>query len=182
MSTVSQTPARKPVGFGRRMAIGMAITAAILAIALRGSGPYMARKLAEAQIHGPDLALFAQLSLPIKLHIFGAISALVLGAVLMTVRKGRLFHRVAGWVWVSFAALVAISSVFILQMNHGRFSILHLFTVITAITLPLGVLAAKRHKVIRHRSTMMGLFYGGFAINMLIAFIPGRTMWELFFG
>ena len=29
---------------------------------------------------------------------------------------------------------------------------------------------------------MMGLFYGAFAINLIIAFIPGRTMWDLFFG
>ena len=28
----------------------------------------------------------------------------------------------------------------------------------------------------------MGLFYGGFAINFFIAFIPGRTMWQMFFG
>jgi uncharacterized membrane protein len=29
---------------------------------------------------------------------------------------------------------------------------------------------------------MMGLFYGGFAINLFIAFIPGRTMWTMVFG
>jgi uncharacterized membrane protein len=29
---------------------------------------------------------------------------------------------------------------------------------------------------------MMGLFYGGFVINLLIAFIPGRALWMMFFG
>jgi len=34
----------------------------------------------------------------------------------------------------------------------------------------------------RFAVSMMGLFYGGFAINLFIAFIPGRTMWTLLFG
>ena len=50
------------------------------------------------------------------------------------------------------------------------------------ILLPLAVLAAKRHEVAKHRGRMMGLFYGGFAINLFIAFIPGRLMWAMFFG
>jgi uncharacterized membrane protein len=43
-------------------------------------------------------------------------------------------------------------------------------------------MAARRHTVSMHRRRMMGLFYGGFAINVFIAFIPGRTMWMMFFG
>ena len=41
---------------------------------------------------------------------------------------------------------------------------------------------AKRHNVGRHRRTMMGLFYGGFAINVFIALIPGRLLWEMLFA
>ena len=29
---------------------------------------------------------------------------------------------------------------------------------------------------------MMGLFYGGFAVNLLIAFIPGRALWQMLLG
>jgi uncharacterized membrane protein len=29
---------------------------------------------------------------------------------------------------------------------------------------------------------VIGRLYGEFLINLLIAFIPGRTMWRLFFG
>ena len=29
---------------------------------------------------------------------------------------------------------------------------------------------------------MMGLFYGGFALNLFIALIPGRTLWMMFLG
>jgi uncharacterized membrane protein len=48
--------------------------------------------------------------------------------------------------------------------------------------LPLAVVRARRHDVGRHRRTMMGRYYGGFAINLFIAFIPGRTMWTMVFG
>jgi uncharacterized membrane protein len=68
------------------------------------------------------------------------------------------------------------------SLNHGSWSLLHLFTAWTLIILPLAVLAAKRHTVAQHRKRMMGLFYGGFAINLLIAFIPGRAMWLMFIG
>ena len=182
MSSVSQTPPKSRWGFGARFAAALAVMAAILVIAERGAGAYILRTAASAQLHGPDLALWARLSLPIKLHIAGALTALILGAVLMTQRKGRLFHRTAGWVWVCLVSLVAGSSLFITSLNHGHWSILHLFTGWTLIALPLGVMWAKRHNMARHRRSMMGLFYGGFAVNLLIAFIPGRTMWNLIFG
>lgn len=111
-----------------------------------------------------------------------AVAALGLGGLLMALRKGRLFHRAAGWIWVGLVSLVAGSSLFITSLNHGRFSWLHLFTGWTLIVLPLAVLWAKRHDVSRHRRTMMGLFYGGFFFNAFIAFVPGRTLWNLFFG
>jgi uncharacterized membrane protein len=160
----------------------MLVVAVILYIALRGSWPYIAQKAATLRLHAPDMALWARLTLPIKLHILGALSALALGAILMVRRKGRLFHRTAGWVWVSLVALVAGSSLFITNLNHGHWSILHLLTAWTLIALPLAVLCAKRRNLAQHRRFMMGLFYGGFAINLFIAFIPGRTMWNLMFG
>ena len=171
MSSVSQTPLRRPLGFAFRMAV-----AAVAAVVV-GMAP-AARYLP----HAPDLALYAGLPLTIQLQIAAAVGALVLGAVLMLVRKGRLFHRAAGWVWVSLAGLVVGTSIFITELNNGAWSLVHLFTGWTLIVLPSAVMWAKRHDVARHRRTMMGLFYGGFAINMFIAFIPGRTMWNMFFG
>ena len=181
MSSVAQTPATG-WSFRRRFALSMALVALILAATM---GPFVkgiAYEALHARFHAPNLALFAGLSLAIKLHVLAALAALAVGAILMTVRKGRIFHRTAGWVWVGLVSLVAGSSLFITSLNHGRFSLLHLVTGWTLIVLPLGVVWATRHDVGRHRRTMMGLFYGGFAINLFIAFIPGRTMWTMFFG
>jgi uncharacterized membrane protein len=185
MSSVSQTRPRFRLplsGVGRRLALSMLGVAIIVVAAIGPAGRDLAAMAARARLHAPDWALLARLPLAIQLHLGAALAALVLGGVLMSVRKGRLFHRTAGWVWVSLVSLVAGSSLFITSLNHGRLSILHLFTGWTLIVLPLAVMWAKRHEVARHRRTMMGLFYGGFAINLFIAFIPGRTMWLALFG
>lgn len=182
MSSVSQTPARAGMTFRLRFALGMGFVALVLFLSMRGAFGGVLHAAMAARPHAPDMALFAGLTPAIKIHLVAALAALVLGAVLMLNRKGRTFHRVAGWAWVSLVSVVAGSTLFITSLNHGKWSLLHLFTGWTLLVLPLAVIWAKRHDVARHRRTMMGLFYGGFAINLLIAFIPGRTMWSMFFG
>jgi uncharacterized membrane protein len=180
MSLVSQTPAR--LGFAPRFALSMGAVAAIVAAALGGMWrPLMEMALA-GRLHAPDLALFDRLTPAIKVHLLAALAALALGALLMVVRKGRRFHRIAGWTWVALVATTAGSSLFIATLNRGHWSVLHLLSAWVLLALPLGVIWARRHDARRHRRTMMGLFYGGFALNALIAFIPGRAMWLMFFG
>lgn len=183
MSLVSQTPpAGRAAGLRARIWIPAAVAAAVVVLALAATGRFIAQAVGQARLHGPDLELFASLSPTVKVHMLAALAALMLGAVLMVVRKGRIFHRTAGWLWVSLAAVVAGSSIFITDLNNGTWSLVHLFTGWVLLVLPVAVLAAKRHNVSRHRRSMIGLFYGGFAINLFIAFIPGRTMWNLFLG
>jgi uncharacterized membrane protein len=182
MSSVSQTPRRGRMGFGAWFAVSLVAVALILWLALGASGAHILRLAGQGRLHTPDLALFASLSTPIKVHLLAALAALLLGAVLMLARKGRRFHRAAGWTWVGLVSLTAGSTLFITSLNHGGWSVLHLFTAWTLIILPLAVTWAKRRQVARHRRAMMGLFYGGFAINLFIAFIPGRTLWAMFFG
>ncbi|MFN3583472.1 DUF2306 domain-containing protein [Phenylobacterium sp.] len=180
MSPVSQTPAR-----GRdasRWALAFGFTAAILLIVMTPARELVFRAARSGRLHAPDLAFLAGLSPAIKVHLAAALAALVLGAVLMAARKGRTFHRTAGWAWVALVAVTAGSTLFITSLNHGRWSLLHLFTGWTLIVLPLAVFWARRHQVMKHRRHMMGLFYGGFAINLFIAFIPGRALWRVFFG
>ncbi len=163
---------------------GWIINTAIFGLVALAVAPFSGAIFAELKTlspHLPDMKIWATVSPVIKIHLFTALGALGLGAVLMVVRKGRTFHRVAGWAWVSLVATVAGSSIFITQLNNGKWSLIHLLTAWTLLVLPLAVIAAKRHKVVAHRKTMMGLFYGGFAINLIIAFMPGRLLWNLFF-
>jgi uncharacterized membrane protein len=135
-----------------------------------------------ARPHAPDLGLLMAQPAVIKVHLFAALAAIGLGAVMMLSRKGRAFHRAAGWTWVGLMAVVAGSSLFITGLNGDHWSLIHLLSGWTLIVLPLAVLAARRHEVKRHRGTMMGLFYGGLLLAGALAFIPGRLMWNLFLG
>ena len=49
-------------------------------------------------------------------------------------------------------------------------------------SVPLRWSLAAAFAVARHRRHMMGMFYGGFAINLFVAFLPGRALWMTFFG
>lgn len=182
MSEASQTAPRRRGAFLPLFVASMVVAFAIISAATGSAWDDLARMAARARPHAPDLTLLASLSTPIKIHLATALAALVLGAVLMMVRKGRTFHRAAGWVWISLVSVTAGATLFITSLTPGSWSLIHLFTGWTLIALPAGVLAAKRHKVEHHRRAMMGLFYGAFAINLVIAFIPGRTMWAVFFG
>jgi uncharacterized membrane protein len=132
--------------------------------------------------HAPDLGLLMAQPAVIQIHLFAALAAIGLGAVMMLSRKGRTFHRVAGWTWVSLMALVAGSSLFITGLNGDKWSFIHLLSGWTLIVLPLAVFAARRHDVQRHRRTMMGLFYGGLLLAGALAFIPGRLLWNMILG
>ncbi len=132
--------------------------------------------------HLPNLALVAAAPLKIQIHLTAAVTALVVGTVLMIGVKGSALHRGLGWTWVIAMALTAISSLFIHEMNHGAMSWIHLLSGWTIIALPIAVYAARRHKVALHRRFMTGLFVGGLIVAGGFAFIPGRLLWRVFFG
>jgi len=180
MSTISQTsPVRRaPL----RTFWPLAVVTVVIAAALAPSARRLVALGLQAHWPAPDLALLGALPPAIKIHLAAALLALALGGGLMIVRKGRTFHRTAGWAWAALVALTAGSSLFITTLRPGHFSLLHLLTGWVLIILPLAVLWARRHSVAAHRRAMMGLFYGGFAFNLIIAFIPGRTLWQIFFS
>ncbi|MDZ4371941.1 MAG: hypothetical protein U1C74_11015 [Phenylobacterium sp.] len=190
MSSISQiSPRRHATSSGRGRSAGAfwmigsaALAAAILGLALSPLAGPIASTLAGARPHAPDLAVWRGLSVPIRIHLVTALAALLLGGALMVVRKGRMFHRIAGWTWVALVSATAGATLFITSLNPGAWSVLHLFTGWVLLGLPLAVIAAKRKSIAKHRGHMMGLFYGGFAVNLLFALMPGRTLWMMVLG
>ncbi|CAN5325903.1 DUF2306 domain-containing protein [soil metagenome] len=132
--------------------------------------------------HLPNLGLIAEQPMVIQLHIAAALTALLVGTVLLLGLKGTTLHRTLGWTWVMAVATVAISSFFIRVINPGHFSLIHLLSGWTVIALPMAVFAARRHDVRMHRRAMTGLFVGGLLIAGLFTFAPGRLMWQVVFG
>ena len=113
--------------------------------------------------------------LPIAIHAGCAFAALILGGALLSRRlKGDRAHRIAGWTWVALMATVAVSSLWI--PGFLRLGWIHLFTLLTVVSLPLGVHRARNHNVKGHRSTMIGLYTGGLVIAGIFTLIPGRIL------
>ena len=119
----------------------------------------------------------------IPLHAFAAMAAFVLGLIQFAAPKGTLPHRTIGWIWVALMALVAGSSFWIHQIRLlGPFSPIHLLSIFTLLTVPLGVWKAHRHEIADHRRMMILIFSGALVIAGLFTLLPGRIMYTVVFG
>ena len=113
--------------------------------------------------------------LPILVHVTAVLAALVLGTALLGRRiKGDRAHRLAGWSWVAAMMVAALSTAWIPGLLE--FSWIHVFTAITLVSVPRGVMHARRHQVGRHAETMKGVFLYGLVIAGLFALVPGRRL------
>jgi len=122
-------------------------------------------------------------STSIQLHAFAASGAFVLGTIQLVAPKGTLTHRIVGSIWVLLMLIVSISAFFIHELRlWGPWSPIHLLAIFTLVMLPIAVLRAHRHDVMRHRRAMLGLFLGGLVIAGLFTLLPGRIMHAVVFG
>jgi len=133
-------------------------------------------------LHRPRLDLLAAQPLKVQIHIGAAILAFCLGLVLFAAPKGTLPHRTLGWIWVVFMTTVAASSLFMTGLNGNAYSWIHLLSGYVLISLPAGVIAARRHKVLVHQRAMTGMFLGAMVIAGAFTFFPGRLMWRVLMG
>ena len=177
--------ARSALG-GRFMMRLTLFTAIALGIVAAAVGPRRAAlglsHLPPMRLHAPDFGLVAHAPVAIKLHLFAVLLAFAIGVALLIGVKGRTFHRTLGWVWVVAMMTGAVSSLFIRIINHGSLSYIHLLAGWTIVALPMAVFAARTHRVKAHARFMTGLFTGGLILAGLLAFMPGRLMWNMWFS
>jgi uncharacterized membrane protein len=162
--------------------IGLAVVAAVFAVTLAPFGPQIVRAFADFEFRAPDFSLWAGVSWVVKLHVYAALTALGIGTAILLQRKGSGLHKTLGWAWVLAMGTTAISSLFIMDVNRGFFSFIHLLSGWTIIALPMAIFAIRNRKVDAHRRAMTGMFVGGLLVAGLLSFIPGRVMFEMFFG
>jgi uncharacterized membrane protein len=130
-----------------------------------------------------SLAPLLNASPVIQLHAFAAMGAFALGIVQLSAPKGTIPHRTLGWIWVVLMLVVAGSSFWIHDIRtFGPFSAIHALSIFTLTAVPIAVLAARRHRVIRHRYWMIGIFIGALIIAGFFTFVPGRIMYAVAFG
>lgn len=130
----------------------------------------------------PDFAAFFRAPLIIQIHAGAALSALLLGAVQLLAPKGTIPHRTLGYVWAALMLTTAITAIFIREINQGSFSFIHIFVPLTLMGLYGMITHARAMRTDRHRNAVLGLFLGALVVPGLFAFMPGRLMWQMFFG
>jgi uncharacterized membrane protein len=124
-----------------------------------------------------ELLVLATVPLSVLIHLGAAISALLLGIVMLVRRKGTLSHKFWGRIWAGLMLTVAISSLWIPSFLH--FTWIHLFTLLTLVALPLGIYRIRRGNVKGHAAAMKGLFIGGLVIAGIFTLVPGRMLGNL---
>ena len=133
-------------------------------------------------MHLPNLNLIWQSPIAIQIHLLSILLVIALTFVQLFGKKGTGAHRIIGWTWVILMLIAAISSFFIQTINKDGFSLIHLLSVLTLISLPQIVYFARKGDVKRHQRTVLSLIIGGLLIAGIFTFTPGRLMWRLFFG
>jgi uncharacterized membrane protein len=119
----------------------------------------------------------------IKLHAFAAMAAFALGIVQFWRTKGTSSHRAIGWLWAALMLVISVSAFFIHELRlWGSWSPIHLLAILTLVTLPIGVLHARRHRIGQHRVFMISIFCGALLIAGLFTFVPGRVMHAVIVG
>lgn len=124
----------------------------------------------------------------VHIHLWTAVLALFIGTWQLLAPKGTPFHKQLGYLWFGLMITTAIAAIFIRSFEGTAmptlfgFSPIHLFVVLTLWSVPTAWLAIRRGNVKAHANAVRGLYIGGLIIAGALTFLPGRTMWNLFFG
>lgn len=119
-------------------------------------------------------------------HLATVVPCFFIGTILLIIKKGTPFHIYAGRVFMILMLITAIITLFMpahvgpTLFNH--FGWLHLFSLLTLEGVPSGYLAIKKGNVKKHKRAMIQIYVGALLIAGGFTFVPGRYLYELFFG
>jgi len=118
----------------------------------------------------------------ILIHTFAAFTALFLGIIMFIRRKGTPSHKIIGRLFVLFMAVTAISALWITGINGKYWSWIHLFVPLSFYAIWELFYHLRKGNIEKHKKAVQGLFFGALLIPGIIAFLPGRRLWHVFFG
>lgn len=116
----------------------------------------------------------------IAIHLLTVVPALPLGAYVLLSPKGDARHRMLGKIWATMMLVTAIDSFWIREIT-GHIGPIHIFSVVTLISIPLAIYRIRKGDVTGHRRAMLGP-YIGIAVAGAFAFMPGRMLGSMLFG
>lgn len=110
-------------------------------------------------------------------HLLAALVALPLGAYqLFRPTKGDPQHVLLGRVWAGLMLWVAITSYWIRDIREGEFSLLHILSTVTLVTVTLGVVHARRGNIAAHKGNMRGSWLGLCGAFVGAVAVPDRVI------
>ncbi len=124
-------------------------------------------------------------------HLLSIMVATALTPVMLLRRKGTRSHRQLGYVWVTAMVLTALTSLFFktspwragnLGVFTGDVSFIHILSVWVLIQVPLLVVRARRHDVVRHERGVRGIVAGALLIAGFFTFPFHRLLGSWLLG
>jgi uncharacterized membrane protein len=122
-----------------------------------------------------------ELALASAIHLAAVVPAVVIGVAQLASTKGTLRHRILGWIWVLAMTVVAVSSLWIMELRKGAgYSVIHLLSAWVLFCLVSAIWSIRRGNVRAHKSFMIGVMLGvaGAGVGALM---PGRFLSQLLF-
>jgi uncharacterized membrane protein len=130
-----------------------------------------------ALISGKAEITYDDAPIALAIHVATVIPSLFLGGYVMLARKGTRIHKVIGRIWAMAMMVTAISS-FWLQGLTGGIGPIHIFSVLTLVSIPRAIWAIRKGNVAVHQRAMTGP-YIGLLVAGLFSFMPGRLLGNL---
>ncbi len=117
----------------------------------------------------------------IQLHTAAAFIAAVSGFAVLLMHKGTAAHRRTGYVFVAAMIVTAFTSFAITSLIPGRFSPIHILSVITLVSIPMGIFYRRQGNLRAHALCMISPL-AGLLIAGAFTLLPGRIMYQVVFG
>ena len=115
----------------------------------------------------------------VQAHVAFALTSVVLGLAVFSLRKGTALHKITGRIWVVLMASVALGSFWI--RSNGSFSWIHILSVVVLVNLVVAIALIRNGKVRSHQRFMIGNLVG-LLVAGAFTLLPTRLMNQVLFG
>jgi uncharacterized membrane protein len=119
---------------------------------------------------------WAELGPNVWVHLALVVIPLAITPIQLLRRRGDIPHRTLGWIWALSLFSTAIVSFTIRDLNDGGLSFIHIFSAVTVLTVPALVLAARNHRIARHRNAVRWLVTGALLTAGYFTLLPSRIL------
>lgn len=118
-------------------------------------------------------------------HLLTVLPAVVLGTILMVMKKGTPYHRLLGKFYLLLMLATGTITLFmparVGPQFFGHFGWIHAFSFLALYSVPNAYLAVRAKNVRKHQRIMIGLYVGGILLAGAFALMPGRLLHQWLF-